>query len=199
MVTKFHEARIAMGLKANQVAELIGVHKNVLSTWETGQKNPSYENLLKLADLYDCSVDYLLGREEKSNKSPAGAEEIELSVLNIYHGRPVWSSKYGWLLVNGRKECLTAADGTQYQYENAGTLYTVPENYAVSSVPNSEPLDLQGVVSSQSVWVEPISTDRTLAEKLRGVYHPNGAAVENEYGQRFYLDNLGKDWMAFKK
>ncbi len=199
METKFREARMAKGLKANQAAELIGVHKNVLSTWETGQKNPSYENLLKLADLYDCSVDYLLGRTEMSNQSPAGADEIDISLINIYHGRPIWSSKYGWLLVNGRKSCLTDEDGTQYQYEDAGTLFTVPENYTVSSVPHTEPLDLQGVVSSQSVWVEPISTDRALAEKLRGVYHPNGAAVENEYGQRFYLDNLGKDWIAFKK
>ena len=65
-------------------------------------------------------------------------------------------------------------------------------------LPNSNPLNLQQIVSEKSVWVEPISTDRALAEKLRGVYHLKGAVVENEFGQRFYLDNLGKDWVAFR-
>ena len=101
--------------------------------------------------------------------------------------------------MNGISGCLTGPDGIQYQYETAGQLFTVPVNYAISSIPKSNPLNLQDIVSMKTVWVEPISMDRALAEKLRGVYHLKGTAVENEYGQRFYLDNLGKDWIAFKE
>ncbi len=198
METRFREARLKKGLKAVEVAGLIEVTKVTLSTWENGQKLPSYENLIKLADLYDCSIDYLLGRAEATNGMPAGSKEIDVNTINIYHGRPVWSSKVGWLLVNGVEKTLIAGDGTKYQYEDAGILYTVPVNYSVSSLPNSNPLNLQQIVSEKSVWVEPISPDRTLADKLRGIYHLIGAAVVNEYGQKFYLDNLGKDWIAFK-
>ncbi len=28
--------------------------------------------------------------------------------------------------------------------------------------------------------------------------HLKGAAVENEFGQTFYLDNLGKSWILFR-
>ena len=79
METRFREARLKKGLKAVEVAGLIEVTKVTLSTWENDQKLPSYENLIKLADLYDCSVDYLLGRAEASDGMPAGSKEINMA------------------------------------------------------------------------------------------------------------------------
>ncbi|MBO4219435.1 MAG: helix-turn-helix transcriptional regulator [Clostridia bacterium] len=199
MTNNFAEARNRKVLKSVEAADQLGVNKVTLSSWETGLKTPGIDSIIKMADLYECSIDYLVGRTEHSTEAPAVIREIDFGMLNIYHGRPVWSSRYGWLLVNGKRECLTAADGTEYKYEDVGRLFTVPENYALSSIPGSYPLDLQTITREQTVWVEPISSDRVLAEKLRGNYHPNGAYVENELGQKFYLDTLGKDWMAFKK
>lgn len=199
MINRFAEARKRKGLKAVQVAELVGVTKGTLSTWESGQKMPTYDNLLTLANLYGCSIDYLLCRTPVSTELPDGAVKLDLNVLNIYHGRPVWSSQFGWLLVNGSEKYLIAEDGKKYQYEEVGVLYTVPVNYSISSISNSSPLNLHQLVSEKTVWVEPISPDRALAEQLRGVYHLKESFVENEYGQKFYLDNLGKDWIAFKK
>lgn len=51
------------GLKQQEIAELLGVKQNTYSDWENGKTDPSFENLVKLADLLDVSLDWLFGRE----------------------------------------------------------------------------------------------------------------------------------------
>ena len=51
------------GLKQQEIAELLGVKRNTYSDWENGKTDPSFENLVKLADLFDVSLDWLFGRE----------------------------------------------------------------------------------------------------------------------------------------
>lgn len=46
------------------LAELIGLSKNVIGQYESGEKEPSVRTLIALADYFQVSVDYLLGREE---------------------------------------------------------------------------------------------------------------------------------------
>ena len=41
-----------------------GLSKNALSSMLSGGSTPKSENLAKIADYLDCSVDYLLGRTE---------------------------------------------------------------------------------------------------------------------------------------
>lgn len=45
------------------VAELLDISRSTLSKYEKGLLIPNVENLIKLADLYNVSCDYLLGRE----------------------------------------------------------------------------------------------------------------------------------------
>lgn len=42
-----------------------GLSKNTLSSMLSGGSTPKSENLAKIADYLDCSVDYLLGRTDK--------------------------------------------------------------------------------------------------------------------------------------
>lgn len=51
------------GLKQREIAELLGVKRNTYSDWENAKTEPSFENLVKLADLLDVSLDWLFGRE----------------------------------------------------------------------------------------------------------------------------------------
>lgn len=48
--------RIERGLTQSQLAEIIGVHKNIVYGWEAGNFSPRGENLLKLADALDCDA-----------------------------------------------------------------------------------------------------------------------------------------------
>ncbi len=40
------------------------ISKTIMYYWETGKYQPSIENIIKLANYFDCSVDYILGRIE---------------------------------------------------------------------------------------------------------------------------------------
>lgn len=53
------------GFSQKYVALSVGVAPSIVSRWESGIKIPSRENLTKLANLYNVSVDYLLGRSDE--------------------------------------------------------------------------------------------------------------------------------------
>lgn len=52
-------------LKQKDVAEYLGIAQTVYSRYERGFQTIPVEHLLKLADLYHVSTDYLLGRTKK--------------------------------------------------------------------------------------------------------------------------------------
>ena len=53
--------RTELGLSQEKAANLIGIPRTTLSGWERGAREPDADNLKKLADLYHCSVDYIIG------------------------------------------------------------------------------------------------------------------------------------------
>ena len=51
-------------MKQHEVAEKVHVTKSAISSYGTGSSQPSYSVLVALADLYDVSIDFLLGRTQ---------------------------------------------------------------------------------------------------------------------------------------
>lgn len=81
-MNKLKELRKQKGLTQTQVAQYIGISQNNYSYWENGKVKIDNDSLQKLADLFDVSVDYLLGREEK--KPPENQEGDQLYVPEQY-------------------------------------------------------------------------------------------------------------------
>ena len=54
----------------------------MLSEYELDVKNPSYRNLLRFAQLYNVSCDYLLGNEECLTLNVAGLTEEEIGTIS---------------------------------------------------------------------------------------------------------------------
>ncbi len=50
------------GYTQQQVANAINVSRSAYSQYEMGLKQPTIDTLYQLADLYKCSIDYLVGR-----------------------------------------------------------------------------------------------------------------------------------------
>ncbi len=46
-----------------QLSEKLGINQTNISDWENDKSRPEYENLIKLADIFDVSLDDLLGRK----------------------------------------------------------------------------------------------------------------------------------------
>lgn len=57
-------AKIRKVSKIKEMLEKCGLSKNAISTMRSGGSMPKSENLAKIADYLDCSVDYLLGRTD---------------------------------------------------------------------------------------------------------------------------------------
>ncbi len=61
---RINELRQAFGWNQVQLAEKLNITKQTVSNWENENIQPSVEMLLRLAELFHVSTDYLLGREE---------------------------------------------------------------------------------------------------------------------------------------
>lgn len=46
------------------LAEKLNISVRTISYWETGKRECSFDMLIKLADIFDTTVDYLLGRTD---------------------------------------------------------------------------------------------------------------------------------------
>ena len=55
-------------VKQKELAELLSIKQNTYSQYENGKREISLEMLCKLADFYDTSVDYLIGRTENPTR-----------------------------------------------------------------------------------------------------------------------------------
>jgi transcriptional regulator, cro/CI family len=60
---RLKELRLEKDLSQKEVADLVHVNRVTYTNWERGKREPSFENLVKLADLLDVSLDWLFGRE----------------------------------------------------------------------------------------------------------------------------------------
>lgn len=58
------EIRIQRNVTQQAVADFIGCSSVVYSRYENGKRQPSLETLLKLADFFNVTVDFLLGRQD---------------------------------------------------------------------------------------------------------------------------------------
>ena len=62
---KIYSLRVAKGMTQEQLAVILCVSPAAVSKWERNIANPSIDILWELADYFECSIDELVGREEK--------------------------------------------------------------------------------------------------------------------------------------
>ena len=56
--------RTAKGITQRQVGESIGAGERSIQDYERGKCKPGFDALIALADFYDVSLDYLVGRSD---------------------------------------------------------------------------------------------------------------------------------------
>ena len=65
MYKRLRDLREDRDLKQRQIAELLSVGQTTYSRYESGELDIPSAALIKLADFYDVSVDYILGRVDE--------------------------------------------------------------------------------------------------------------------------------------
>lgn len=68
-----------------QLADKLGVAKQSVSNWENDNIMPSVEMLEKIADFFNVTTDYLLGREGKKTMDGQTIDVTGLSQRRIEH------------------------------------------------------------------------------------------------------------------
>ena len=61
---KLKELRLEKNLLQKQLAAELGVTQACIGKWETGDREPSLDDLIKVAKYFAVSTDYLLGLED---------------------------------------------------------------------------------------------------------------------------------------
>ena len=84
MLNRFKEARMRCGIAQKTVASKLGVSIQSVSNWENDSRAPSRENVMKMAEMYGVSTDYLLGKDVEgvqlvveTKKEPASIGELD--------------------------------------------------------------------------------------------------------------------------
>lgn len=72
---RIRELRKERNLTMKRLGEAIGVAESTISLYENGKRQPDNDTLQKLADYFNVSVDYILGRTDDMNQNP-GEENI---------------------------------------------------------------------------------------------------------------------------
>lgn len=67
---KFNEILNNKQITAYKVAKETGISQGLMNEYKNGIKSPTIQNLVRIADYLDCSVDYLLGRTENPDVNP---------------------------------------------------------------------------------------------------------------------------------
>ena len=65
---RLKEIRKSKGLSQLKLAMDLNTNQNTISRYETGEREPSINELIKIADYFNISVDYLLGLIDSPRK-----------------------------------------------------------------------------------------------------------------------------------
>ena len=83
---RIHKLRTARRISQVKLGEILGVSKQSVSNWENDNIQPSIEILMKLAEYFGVSTDYLLGLEEKRTLDVTGLSSEEVAhIQQIIH------------------------------------------------------------------------------------------------------------------
>lgn len=88
---KLRELRLDAKKTQADIAIFLGTSRQVYANYENGINEPSLDTLARLADFFECTVDYLLGREDdfgniiiQKEKQTIYFQDDEKELLNIF-------------------------------------------------------------------------------------------------------------------
>lgn len=66
---RLKELRKARKYKQTEIAEMLSCSQGVYSRYENEEREPPFDIIKKLADIYGVTVDYLMGRDETATET----------------------------------------------------------------------------------------------------------------------------------
>ena len=83
---RLENLRESLGYTKKDVSLKLDFTANVYGSYERGERRPTLETLIKLADMFDTSLDYLIrGKQQSSTKSHSQFEDEIMHILEKYN------------------------------------------------------------------------------------------------------------------
>lgn len=74
---RIKQLRKQKGLTQKEMAEAVGVGVSTVAMWESGKRIPSFKLLNDLSDLFDKSIDYILGTSDDDRSPKLNDAQVE--------------------------------------------------------------------------------------------------------------------------
>ena len=74
---RLKELRKDKNMTQVQLAEELGVSKETVAMWEIGKREPNFETLNRLSDIFDKRIDYILGYSNDASSPQFTEEDID--------------------------------------------------------------------------------------------------------------------------
>lgn len=84
---RLKELRNQAGLTQKEIANKFNTSQQSYAKWENGKTNPSQKSLEKLAEFFNVSIDYLIGKSNIKHPESDIDKAIDKSVA--YNGKPI--------------------------------------------------------------------------------------------------------------
>lgn len=110
---KLKELREGKGMSQRQLGDLFGVAEATISNYETGKREPSFETLCGMADLFDCTLDMLVRGKEKTRSKERVKEDLRSMFNSMSTAELNYVSALVTLTLSDRE--LQAAQGSAGQ------------------------------------------------------------------------------------
>ena len=74
---RLKELRKGKNMTQVQLAEALGVSKGTIAMWEIGKREPNFERLDRLSDIFDKRIDYILGYSNDASSPQLTDKDID--------------------------------------------------------------------------------------------------------------------------
>lgn len=118
--SRIKELRKIKGYTQKDFASLIGVGQTTVANYESGIRVPDTDKLDKIADLFEVTVDYLLGREDNAETSIMKPKDEAVSVKSVDEYYKVFLN---YLISGHREEARMLINTLQKEGINIKTIY----------------------------------------------------------------------------
>ena len=86
---KIRDLRKQRKMSQTELAKILHVSQQTVTAWETGKAEPSSSAISSLADYFDVTTDYLLGRPDRKDDDAKTADIEDDDVIFTYEGRRI--------------------------------------------------------------------------------------------------------------
>ena len=130
MGERIKQLRKEKGMTQTDLALTLNVTKGTVSTWETNSRVPGFETMNALSDLFQKSMDYIMGRSDDATPTTQNAGDLEdLALSQVEADLTEYALKYARLDQYGRDavEAIIRAEYNRCRSENTlcpATAYT---------------------------------------------------------------------------